>query len=61
LHGTDGREKKRRTKTVTKWDEWERVHAEQDARDKKIGILVLLLILVLALVIGVGGAPGING
>lgn len=36
-------------KTVTKWEEWERAHAEQDARDRNIliGILVIVAALVL--------------
>lgn len=37
-------------KTVTGWEDWERIHAEQDARDRKIIIAVLTLIAVLALV-----------
>ena len=37
---------------MTKWDEWERVHAEQDARDRNILIGILTVIVVLVLVSG---------
>ena len=38
------------TKKVTKWEEWEHAHAEQDARDRNIliGVLVIIAALVLA-------------
>jgi hypothetical protein len=39
-----------RNKTVTKWEEWERVHAEEDARDLNIIISILTIIAVLVLV-----------
>lgn len=45
---------------VTKWDEWERIHAEQDARDKKLGLAVLLIIVLTIIVLGFGGVPGIT-
>jgi hypothetical protein len=48
------------TKVVTKWDEWERIHAEQDARDRKLGIAVLLIIILTAIVLGFSGVPGIT-
>jgi hypothetical protein len=35
---------------VTKWEEWERVHAGQDARNRKIVLAILATIAVLALV-----------
>ena len=35
---------------MTKWEEWERIHAEQDARDRKILVGIVLLVVVLALV-----------
>lgn len=35
---------------VTKWEEWERIHAEQDARDRNIILGILALIAVIALV-----------
>ena len=35
---------------MTKWEEWERIHAEQDARDRKILIGIVMVIIVLALV-----------
>jgi hypothetical protein len=35
---------------VTKWEEWERVHAEEDARDLNIIISILTIIAVLVLV-----------
>ena len=44
LQGATGSE------TVTKWEEWERIHAEQDARDRNIVIGILALIAVIALV-----------
>lgn len=39
-----------RSKAVTRWDEWERIHAEQDARDRNILIGIVMVIIVLALV-----------
>jgi hypothetical protein len=36
--------------TVTKWEEWERIHAEQDARDRNIILAILAMIAVLALI-----------
>jgi hypothetical protein len=44
------------SKAVTKWDEWERIHAEQDARDRNILIAILMVIVVLALVSGVAAS-----
>lgn len=35
---------------MTKWEEWERVHAEEDARDLNIIILIVTMIAVLVLV-----------
>ena len=35
---------------VTKWEEWERIHAQQDARDRKILIGIVMVIILLALV-----------
>ena len=35
---------------MTKWEEWERIHAEQDARDRNIVIGILALIAVIALI-----------
>ena len=38
---------------MTKWEEWERIHAQQDARDRNILVAILTIIVVLALVSGV--------
>ncbi len=38
---------------MTKWEEWERIHAAQDARDRNILFAILTIIVVLALVTGV--------
>lgn len=35
---------------MTKWEEWERIHAEQDARDRNIILAILAMIAVLALI-----------
>ena len=35
---------------MTKWEEWERVHADEDARDLNIIITVLTIIAVLVFV-----------
>jgi hypothetical protein len=35
---------------VTKWEEWERVHAEEDARDLNIILAVLTIVAVLVTV-----------
>ncbi len=35
---------------MTKWEEWERVHAEEDARDLNIIITILTMIAVLVIV-----------
>lgn len=34
---------------MSKWDDWERAHAEQDARDRNI--VIAILVVVAALVI----------
>jgi hypothetical protein len=47
LQGATGSE------TVTKWEEWERIHAEQDARDRNIVLAILALIAVIAIVTSV--------
>ena len=41
---------------MTKWDEWERAHAEQDARDRNILIGIVMVIVVLVLVSGMTGS-----
>ena len=46
---------------MSKWDDWERIHAEQDARDRKIVIVVFLMIILLALLLGSGGIPSFGG
>jgi hypothetical protein len=42
----------RRTNKVKNWEEWERIHAEQDARDRKIlgvvGLGIVLLVILLS-------------
>ena len=40
--------------TVKNWEEWERIHAEQDARDKKILGVVALMIVVLIVLLSTG-------
>ena len=35
---------------MTKWEEWERIHAEEDARDLNIILVVVAIIVVLVLV-----------
>jgi hypothetical protein len=35
---------------VTKWEEWERVHAEEDARDLNIILAILTIVAVLVTV-----------
>jgi hypothetical protein len=39
-----------RSKTVTKWEEWERIHADEDTRDLNIVITILTIIAVLVAV-----------
>ena len=46
---------------MTKWEEWERIHAEQDARDRKIVIAVSLIIVLLVLFLATGGTTGVTG
>jgi flagellar basal body-associated protein FliL len=46
---------------MTKWEEWERIHAEQDARDRKIVIAVSLIIVLLVLFLAAGGTTAITG
>jgi hypothetical protein len=46
---------------VTKWDDWERIHAEQDARDRKIVIGAFLAILLLIVLLASGGFTSITG
>jgi hypothetical protein len=41
---------------VTKWEEWERIHAEQDARDRNILLAVLAAIVVLVLATGLNAS-----
>jgi hypothetical protein len=35
---------------VSKWEEWERAHAEEDARDLNVVIAVLTIVAVLVVV-----------
>ena len=35
---------------MTSWEEWERIHAEQDARDRNIALAILTIIAVLVAV-----------
>ena len=46
---------------MTKWEEWERIHAEQDARDRKIVIAVSLIIVLVVLFLAVGGTTAVTG
>lgn len=46
---------------MTKWEEWERIHAEQDARDRKIVIGVSLIVVLLVLFLAAGGTSAITG
>lgn len=46
---------------MTKWDDWERIHAEQDARDRKIVIIVSVIIALLVLLLVSGGTASIIG
>ncbi|HSM30219.1 MAG TPA: hypothetical protein VK854_05915 [Woeseiaceae bacterium] len=41
---------------MTKWEEWERVHAEQDARDRNILLAILAVIVVLVLASGLNAS-----
>ena len=34
---------------MTKWEEWERIHAEQDARDRNIVIAILVVVAAVVL------------
>ena len=38
------------SKAVTKWEEWERIHAEEDVRDLNIILVAVTVIVVLVLV-----------
>lgn len=41
---------RKRTEKVNNWEKWERIHAEQDARDKKIlGVAALMIVLLIVL------------
>ena len=35
---------------MSKWEEWERVHAEEDARDLNVVIAVVTIVVVLVVV-----------
>lgn len=35
---------------MTSWEEWERIHAEQDARDRNIVLAILAVIAVIGIV-----------
>ena len=37
------------TDSVSKWEDWERAHAEQDARDRYIVIAILVVVVALVL------------
>jgi hypothetical protein len=37
---------------VTKWEEWERIHAEEDARDLSVILAILTIVVVLVAVAG---------
>ena len=37
------------TGSVSKWEDWERAHAEQDARDRNIVIAILVVVVALVL------------
>ena len=34
---------------TTKWEEWERIHAEQDARDRNIVLAILAILAVIGI------------
>lgn len=36
-------------RSVSKWEDWERAHAEQDARDRYIVIAILIVVVALVL------------
>lgn len=46
---------------MTKWDEWERIHAEQDVRDRNIVIAVSVILVLLMLFLGSGANAAITG
>ena len=35
---------------TTKWEEWERIHAEQDARDRNIVLAIVAILAVIGIV-----------
>ena len=35
---------------TTKWEEWERIHAEQDVRDRNIVLAILAILAVIGIV-----------
>ena len=35
---------------TTKWEEWERIHAEQDARDRNIVLAIMAILAVIGIV-----------